>query len=56
MAVGRQPPSPPDSVDVGLEGRGEVVVDHIGQRVDVEASSCNVSRNHDLRKELMMMN
>ena len=55
MAVCSQPPSPPDSVDIGLEGRGEVVVDHIGQRVDVEASSCNVSCDHDLRKELMGM-
>eukprot|EP00967_Tisochrysis_lutea_P125309 scaffold210535_cov19-Tisochrysis_lutea.AAC.1 len=44
-----QAPGPAHTVDVGLQTRGEVVVDDVRELADVKAASSHVCGHHDLR-------
>jgi len=48
MAISCQAPCPAHSVNVGIQICGKVVVDDIGQVLDVQTSCCYISGNQDL--------
>ena len=48
MAAGCEAACAPHSVDVGFHPRREVIVDNVGQHLDVQASSSNVSCHQHL--------
>lgn len=48
VAAGREAAGAADAVDVGLQARGEVIVDDVGQATDVQAARCYVSCHQDL--------
>ena len=48
MAAGCKAACAPHSVDVGFHARREIIVDNVGQHLDVQASSSNVSCHQHL--------